>query len=134
MPDFIRFHKGVMKMPVQWRLWVMLLVFVNLVVPLLYLNRLEAQVVVVALFLSVIMMTLLTAYGGFTRLLGLGHVFWFPLIYFLWTRLAHIPTDDFFGIWVRALMMFNAAALAIDVIDVIRYIAGDREETVKGLS
>ncbi len=31
-------------------------------------------------------------------------------------------------------MILNAMSLVIDVVDVIRYIAGDREETVKGLS
>jgi hypothetical protein len=38
-----------------------------------------------------------------------------------------------FGIWVRALMMLNAVSLVIDAADVIRYVAGDRAETVKGL-
>jgi hypothetical protein len=133
MNAFIKFLKGVMKMPVHWRLWLVLAIALNLVVPLFFLGRLEAQVVFGVFLPTAMLMTVLTAYTGFTRLLGLGHILWFPLLYFLLTRLDQIPADDFFGIWVRALMMLNAAALAIDVIDVIRYIAGDREETVKGL-
>ena len=133
MRAFIKFNKGIMKMPILWQLWLMLLVVVNLVVPLFFLDRLEAQVVVVALLASATLMTILTGVFGFTRLLGLGHIFWFPLLYFLWLRLVQIPADDFFGIWVRALMALNAASLVIDIIDVSRYIAGDREETVKGI-
>ena len=36
MRAFIKFNKGVMKMPVQWQLWLFLLVAVNLVVPIFY--------------------------------------------------------------------------------------------------
>jgi hypothetical protein len=133
MSSFIVFYKGIMKMPIHWRLWLMLLVVFNLVMPLFFLNRVEAQVVVGALIASMMLMTVLTNLCGFTRLLGLGHIFWFPLLYFLWTRLAQIPADDIFGIWVRALIVLNAASLVIDVVDVIRYVAGEREETVKGL-
>lgn len=134
MHAFIKFNMGLMKMPVQWRLWLLLLVGINLVVPLFFLDRLEAQVVVGALVVSMALMTVLTALTGFTRLLGLGHIVWLPLLYFLWMRLDQIPAEDFFGLWVRALLGINAASLVIDAVDVIRYVAGDREETVKGLS
>ena len=133
MNAFIKFNKGILKMPIYARLWLILLITINMVMPFFFLDRVEAWAVLAALLASMMLMTILTAYAGFTRLLGLGHIFWFPLFYFLWNRLDQIPTDDFFGIWVRALMAINAASLVIDSIDVIRYIAGDREETVKGL-
>lgn len=133
MRAFIKFNKGMMKSPIYVRLWLALLVTANMVVPLFFLGRLEAQVVLGTLLISMMLMTALTALSGFTRLLGLGHIFWFPMLYFLWTRLADIPANDFFGIWLRALMALNAVSLVLDVVDVTRYIAGDREETVKGL-
>ncbi len=133
MRAFIKFNKGMMKMPIHWQLWLLLLVVVNLIIPLFFLDRLEAQVVVGALLASMLLMTILTALSGFTRLLGLGHVLWFPLLYFLWTRLGELPGNDFFGIWVRALMTLNAVSLVLDTVDVTRYIAGDRQETVQGL-
>ncbi|MEE9598759.1 MAG: hypothetical protein V3V96_18455 [Acidiferrobacterales bacterium] len=40
MRAFIKFNKGLMGMPWPWRLWSMLLVVVNLIVPLFFLNRL----------------------------------------------------------------------------------------------
>ncbi len=134
MRAFIKLNKGMMKMPIHWQLWLALLVIVNFVIPLFFLNRLEAQVVAGTLLASVILMTGLTALSGYTRLLGLGHILWIPLLYFLWMRLEQNPADDFFGLWLRVLMILNAAALIIDVIDVGRYIAGDRSETVEAQS
>ena len=134
MSAFIRFNKGIMKSPIHVRLWLMVLVALNLVAPLFYLERLEAQVVLGALLASIMLMTVLTGLTGFTRLLGVGHIFWVPHLYFLWTRLSEIPPTDGFGIWIRILMALNAISLVVDAIDVVRYIAGEREETVPALS
>ncbi len=131
MNAFIKFNKGLVNSPIHVRLWLMLLITANLVVPLFFLGRLEAQIVVAALLASAILMTILTGLYGFTRILGLGHIFWIPLLFFLWTRLDQIPADDFFGIWIRVLMTLNTVSLVIDLIDVIRYLAGEREETVR---
>ncbi len=133
MNAFIKFNKGVMRGPIHVRLWLMLLIFFNLLVPLFYIHRVEAQVVLGALLASATLMTVLTGLSGFTRLLGLGHIFWLPLLYFLWNRLGQIPADDLFGVWIRILIAVNAISLVIDGIEVLRYIAGDRAETVKGL-
>ena len=133
MHAFIKFNRGLMKMPLHWQLWLAILVTSNGVVPLFFLNHLEAQVVVLTLVASMILMTVLTALSGFTRLLGLGHVFWIPLLYFLWLHLEQNSADDFFGIWIRVLMIVNATSLVIDSVDVGRYIAGDRSETGQGL-
>ncbi len=134
MRAFITFHKGLLKSPIRVRLWLMLLVVFNLVVPLFFLDRLEAQVVLAALLASMLLMTVLTGLTGFTRLLGLGHILWVPMLWFLWGRLGHIPADDAFGLWIRVLMILNAISLVVDGVDVIRYIAGDRKATVEGLS
>ncbi len=47
--------------------------------------------------------------------------------------MGDIPDNDAFGIWIRVLIVLNSVSLVIDAVDVIRYIAGDREETVAGL-
>ncbi len=133
MRAFIKFNKGMMKMPFHWQLWLVLLLTVNLIVPFFYIDRVEAQVVLAVLVASFVLSTILTARVGFTRLLGLGHILWVPLLWFLWTRLVLNPPHDLFGIWFRTVMTLNAMSLVIDAIDVIRYIAGDRAETVKGL-
>ncbi|KKM25830.1 hypothetical protein LCGC14_1591000 [marine sediment metagenome] len=129
----IKFHKGMMRMPIPWRLWLMLLVAVNLVLPLLLIGHIEAQLVVAVFFVSMALMVALTMAAGFTRLMGLGHIIWIGLLGFLVLRLGQIPADDLFGVWIRVLIALNAISLVIDAIDVVRYIGGDRAETVKGL-
>ena len=133
MRAFIKFNKGMMMMTTPVRLWLLSLVTVNMVVPLFFLDRLEAQVVLGTLMMSMLLMTGLTALSGFTRLLGLGHVLWIPMLYWIWTHLDQIPPDDEFGIWIRVLILLNSISLIFDAVDVGRYIAGEREEVVKDL-
>ena len=133
MRAFIKFNKGMLSMSVPVRLWLLSLLTANLVVPLFFLERLEAQVVVGTLVVSMILMTGLTAVAGFTRLLGVGHILWIPMLLWLWTRLAEMPADDAFTIWVWALMILNGISLVLDAVDLGRYLMGDREEVVKGL-
>ncbi len=133
MSAFIEFNKGIMKMPLPWRLWLMLLVTMNLAVPLFFLDRREAQFILGALLVSMALMTILTAKFGFTRILGLGHILWLPLVFFLWLRLSHIPTDDFFGFWIRGVLTLNTVSLVLDTVDVIRYIRGDKQQIVRAM-
>ena len=130
MNAFIKFNRGMLKMPLGWQLWLMLLVTANLAASLFFLHRLEAQVVLGTMLASMTLMTLLTARFGFTRILGLGHILWVPMLAFLFTRLGDIPAGDAFGIWIRSLFVFNGMSLVIDAVDVMRFISGDRVETI----
>ena len=64
MNAFVKFNKGMMKMPMGWQVWLMVLVAHNMIVPLFYFGRLEAQVVFVTLLASMGLMTLITAKRG----------------------------------------------------------------------
>ncbi len=130
MNAFIKFNRGLLAMPLPWRLWLLLLLTLNLIAPLVFIERLEAQVTLAALLVSMALMTGLTGLSGFSRLVGLGHIVWVPLLFFLWTRLGEIPAADAFGLWVRAVIVLDATSLVIDAVDVIRYAAGERAETV----
>ncbi len=120
-------------MPVLWQVWLAALVAANLVVPMFFLQRWEARVVLGTILASMTLMTWLTGRFGFTRVIGLGHILWVPMLVFLFTRVGDIPAGDAFGFWIRALIVLNSVSLVIDAVDVIRYIAGDRAETVSGL-
>ena len=133
MKAFIKFNKGVMEMPIGWQLWLVVLVAANGIGPLLFLGRLEAQVVLGTMMAGAMLMTWLTARFGFSRILGLGHVLWLPMLVFLLGRLGEIPSGDVFGIWIRAVIVLDGLSLIIDAADVVRYIRGDRAETVAGL-
>ncbi len=132
MKAFIKFNKGMIKMPMHWQAWLMLLVLANAITPFFFLRHLEAQVVLGTMLASVTLMTSLTARFGFSRVLGLGHILWVPMLAFLLARLGQIPPSDAYGIWIRALIVLNSISLVIDATDVIRYITGDRAETVPG--
>ncbi|NIL96672.1 MAG: hypothetical protein GTO53_04500 [Planctomycetales bacterium] len=131
---FVRYHKGMGRMPWYWRPFLAALFVANLVMPLVFITRAEAQVVFLTTIANSALFTLLTAAQGFTRLLSLAHLPWIPLIYYLATRLDDLPADNAYGIWLRVLLVLNAASLMIDTVNVIRFLAGDRGELVTGLS
>ena len=133
MVGFIKFNKGVLRMSWPVKVWLLLLVAANAVVPLFFLQRIEAQAVLAAMVIGATLMSLLTARFGFTRILGLGHILWIPLVGWLAFRLGQIPADDAFGMWIRGVMLLNTVSLVIDGVDVFRYAAGDRKELVAGL-
>ncbi len=134
MRAFLRFHRGLFSMPPLWRAWLLALVSANLFAPLFFIGRVEAQIVVVAMLVSIVLMTILTGRFGFSRILGLGHIIaWVPLLAFLWSRLPDAPSSDPFGLWLRVVIALDAASLVIDAVDVVRFFAGDRSETVAGL-
>lgn len=130
MKAFIKLNRGVLKMPVGWQLWLMLLVTANLAASLFFLYRLEAQVVLGTMLASMTLMTLLTSRFGFTRILGLGHILWVPMLAFLFTRLGGIPANDAYGIWIRILFVLNGMSLVFDALDVMRFMSGDRAEMI----
>lgn len=131
MKAFLRFNQGLLGMPIAWRLWLGLLIVSNALMPMFFLPQIEAVASLAAMFFSMGLMTLLTHWTGFSRLLGLGHVAWIPLVIFLWTQLASAPATDLFGLWIRAVIVLDVASLLIDAGDVARWLAGDRGETVE---
>ena len=133
MNAFLKFNKGMLKMRLHWQLWVMLLVAANMIAPIVFLDHLESQVVLATFVASMLLMTFLTSRFGFTRIVGLGHVLWIPMLGFLFTRLGSIPTSDAFGVSIQALFVLNGISLLIDAVDVTRYVAGERQELVPGL-
>ncbi len=132
MHAFMRFNKGLLAMPIHIRAWVLLLISVNLVTPFFFLEHVEAQAVLAAGALGMLLMTALTARFGFSRIIGVGHIAWVPLLGFLWIRLPDVPADAF-GLWLRAVIMLDAISLGFDAVDVARFLRGDRAETVPDL-
>ncbi len=120
-------------MPLHWQLWLGLLISANLIAPFFFLEHVEARVTIAALLLSITLMTALTARFGFSRILGLGHVAWLPLLAFLVVRVDEVPAATAFGVWLRAVIVLDAISLVLDAVDVVRFLRGDRAETVPGL-
>ncbi|QDU07726.1 hypothetical protein [Gimesia aquarii] len=133
MQGFVKFNKGVMSMPKPIKAWLFVLIFFNGFTPILFLHHTEAQATLAAIFGAALLMSFLTARFGFTRILGLGHILWIPLVGWLAMRLNQIPPDDSFGLWVRGVIVVNSLSLIMDIIDVIRYARGDHKELVPDL-
>jgi hypothetical protein len=134
MHAFMRFNQGLLAMPLHLQAWVLLLISVNIVAPFFFLEHVEGQAVLAAGALGMVLMTALTARFGFSRIIGVGHVAWVPLLGFLWSQLSEIPATDAFGIWLRAVIVFDATSLVFDAVDAVRFALGDRTETVPTLS
>ncbi len=125
----IGWMKSILKMPTPWLVWIMLLVAVNFLVPLFYIQTLEAQLTLAAMLAGAIIQSYIHSKLGFVRLLGLGHIFWAPLVIWLGFRLSDIGLENPFGIWLASLLLINTVSLVIDVIDVIRFFSGERSPT-----
>ena len=130
---FSRFVRGMLRLPVAGQGWLIALLAANMGAPLFFLGSLEARIVLGTFVVAAMMMMVLTAVFGFTRILGVGHFVWFPLLAFLRIRMDTIPAENVYGIWIRAVMVLNALSLVLDVVDVVRFARGDRGEMVAGL-
>ena len=106
--------------------WIALLLTVNMLVPLIFINTLEGRLVLAAAVVGALIQMLVFATKGFVRLLGIGHIFWIPLLPWMWTRLDGWPPDDLMGSWIAAVILLDGISLIIDATDVTRYLAGDR--------
>ena len=126
MKAMINFMKTMMIMPIHWQAWLGILVGVNIVVPLFFIHMLEAQVVLVMGIGGLVIMSAIFSRKGFIRLMGIGHIGWLPLVFWLGTKLEHIPADSTFGYWLIAVIVLDSLSLIIDTIDVVRYVKGER--------
>ncbi len=126
MKSMMKLMKTMMIMPIPWQVWLGILVIVNVIVPFFFIHRLEAQVVLATFIVGLVIMSVIFSVKGFVRLLGIGHIGWLPLVFWLWTRLDHAPADSIFGYWLMAVVVLNSLSLIIDTIDVLRYVKGER--------
>ena len=133
MRSFIRFNRGLLGMPLHLRLWVGMLIGANLVAPLFFLEHIEARVTLAAGLIGMALMTALTGRFGFSRIVGLGHVAWLPLLTFLVGSVAEVPATTGFGLWLRSVIVLDAISLVFDAVDAVRFARGDRAETVPDL-
>ena len=122
--------RAILHMPKPWATWNVVLALVNLAGGLYYFGSLEGKLVVGAFFAAVIVMEAMYKAKGFVRLLGLGHIFWVPLVPWLALRLDWGRLDNAFAVWVAVLVVMNTLSLILDAIDVVRYVRGERASTI----
>ncbi len=126
MKVMIDFFRTLLLMPKPWVAWVGILMIANMVMPVFFIETLEAQVVLGAMIGGAAFQMAIFKMKGFVRLLGIGHILWVPLV--IWLALGFKPEQlaSPFGIWVAAVMILDSVSLMIDGVDVARYIKGER--------
>jgi len=121
--------------PLWLRTWIQVLIVANLGAVLFVVGRTDGRwrvrpepiAILVAFAAAGISMGALYEQVGYVRLLGLAHlVFWGPV--FAWTLLVRRglhPRRSAFGVYLRFYLVIAGISLAIDALDVVRYLAGD---------
>ena len=130
MNIMVNFFKTILLMPKPWVVWVALLMTVNMAVPIFFIHQLEAQVVLATMIASAALMMAIFQHKGFVRLLGLGHVLWIPMIFWLSERIDFASVPTWFDQWILSVIVLNGLSLLIDGVDVIHYAKGDRAPTL----
>ena len=123
MLDFMR---TMALFPLHWRLWVAALFAANFFAPLFFLAGIEGRVVLGVGLLAAAIQMMIFAGLGFVRLLGLGHFVWFGLVAWLWMRLEGIAPGGALWVWAVVVIVMNSLSLVIDVVDVLRFLRGER--------
>ena len=131
MKVFTNFIKDFNSFSIGWRLWMILLQLANLVVPLFFWQEIEAQVVLSGYFIAATMLMPLYQGLGWVRILGVVHFSWFVIVPWLLFRYLESSPSSTFGAWLLAVILINGICLIIDIVDVRRYLAGDRKPVVK---
>jgi hypothetical protein len=130
MKALVDFLKNIFKMPMASWPWMAGLPLINLS-SIFFLPRTEAWVVLGTGLLAATIMTVLHAKLGYVRLLGIGHFVWIPMLIWLGFRLDNILEGTLFRGWILTLMAMNTVSLLLDIIDLIRYLRGDRAPRFK---
>ena len=125
-----KFVKASFSVQLGWRMWTGLLVIINLIIPWMFFAHQAAKLTLAVFFLSFVFGLVLFQAKGFTRLSGLAHFPWFVLVFYLIAQIDQTSVNNFFGIWMRAVIFLNSASLVVDVFNVFRYISGERESII----
>ena len=125
--SFRDFLTGIFSLAVGWKIWLFCLITVNFFIPVFFYHTSEAQLTIVAFFLSGILGMVLVRIQGFTRLLGLMHIPWIPLVYYLIGQLNIYSFTQPMGMWIRGVIILNGISLIIDLVDVVRFMRGERK-------
>ena len=118
MNNPLMFMVEVMRQALWIRVWVVYMLIVN-AASLLFWEQGLAQLIFYVFLLSASFMLGLYSWFGYERILGLGHVLWIPLLYWLAREYSTVSGD--FKLYVTVLMVTNGLSLVFDVADVWRY-------------
>jgi hypothetical protein len=105
--------------------WVFVLMVINMAGLAFWSEPLAKLILVVFMLSAMLMMGLYTVFG-FERILGLGHVFWIPLLGYLIVQLQQI--EGLFAGYLVVLSLAIGISLLFDIRDVWSYLSSKRAQ------
>lgn len=117
----------IMKMKFPWNLWILILILVNLMGGIYFFSTFEGKLVAISFLSAAFFMSYLYSKYGFTKILGLGHVLWLPMMGILIEGLFRGASYSAEGLkeWIIAVVIINILSLILDFIDILKYLAGE---------
>lgn len=118
MRNPLRFFIELIQQPLWVSLWVLFLMLINMA-SLAFWQEAIAQLILMNFLASAMLMMGLYARYGFTKILGLGHFPWIPLLAYV---VMQIPTTEAsFKRYLLVLSVSMGMSLVLDTIDVWNY-------------
>lgn len=132
MKAMIELMRKIFTMPFPWNLWVVILSMINFIGGVMFISTFEGKFSLFSMMGAMIVMTIIYARYGFVRLLGLGHIlFWLPFVAFCIRQLTNETTlSASFRVWLLTVTIINSASLVLDIIDLFRFLKGEKTEIV----
>jgi len=119
MRNPLKFFVELMRQPAWIPVWVFYLMLINMA-SVIYWYEPLAKLIFITFMVSAMLMMGLYSRFGFEKVLGLGHIFWVPLLAYI---LIVLPTfESSFKSYLVVFSISIAILLAFDIIDVWKYL------------
>ena len=119
MRNPLKFFVELMRQPAWIPVWVFYLMLINMA-SMIYWYEPLAKLIFITFMVSAMLMMGLYSRFGFVKVLGLGHIFWVPLLAYI---LIVLPTfESSFKSYLVVFSISIAILLAFDIIDVWKYL------------
>ena len=123
-----KFFTGLFRLPIIWIIWSFFILAVNGLGPLFFLDESVAIVILVSTVMSAAVGFILVSVQGFTKLVGLMHAPWVPALVLQLMVFFNESPEGNFAIWLLATIFISAVSLAIDTVDVILFLKGNKTD------
>jgi len=121
----LHFFTDLLKRPIYEVIWVFYMMAINLYAIRFWDEPLAKAIVVVFLISSILMMGLYAKFG-FTKILGLGHILWIPLVIYI--AFSIVGASGSYLSYLIVLSITISISLIIDIYDVWTYFKEKRQE------
>ena len=127
----LKFMKGVMKLPLIWQIWVAIMIVVNAIAPFFFLSENIAIITIISVIVGTLVAIVLVEVQGFTKLLGLMHAPWVPMLAAQIVALCKNEPQGNFRIWLLSSIAITSISLVLDVVDIVFYLKGNTKNLLK---